>query len=146
MGPRSTCAASNEWSLIGPIVELETLEPQHRPSSNEAPVSPGTPGTRRTQRNRLPRFVPSCQFQRAAFETGNILRVGPLRGRICHPFSLAVLPAAIPDTPRCDLRIGLSLKQADALMMPPVYLPIASSLEGQPVLYETRFARSACRL
>jgi hypothetical protein len=27
---------------------------------------------------------------RAAFEIGIILRVGPLRGRICHPFSLAV--------------------------------------------------------
>ena len=27
---------------------------------------------RRMQRNRLPRLVPSCQFQRAAFETGKI--------------------------------------------------------------------------
>ena len=58
-----------------------------------------------------------------------------------------VLPSAIPDAPvGSDLRIGLSLKQADALMGPPVYLPIASSLEGQPVLYETRFARRECRL
>jgi hypothetical protein len=28
---------------------------------------------------------------RAAFEIGIILRIGPLRGRICHPFSLAVV-------------------------------------------------------
>jgi hypothetical protein len=52
--------------------------------------------------------VPSCQFQRAAFKTGNILRVGPLRGRICHSFSLAVAHlnlksgrmATLPHNPR----------------------------------------------
>jgi hypothetical protein len=61
-----------------------------------------------------------------------------------RPFAL---PAAIPDAHvGSGLRIGLSPKQAEALMGPPVYLPIASSLEGQPVLYETRFARSECRL
>ena len=58
-----------------------------------------------------------------------------------------VLPAAVPDAPvGSDLRIGLSPKKADALLGPPVYLPIASSLEGEPVLYETRFTGSGCRV
>jgi hypothetical protein len=58
-----------------------------------------------------------------------------------------VLPAAIPDASvGSDLRIGLSPKQADALLGPPVYLPIASALEGEPVLYETRFTRGGCHV
>jgi hypothetical protein len=56
-----------------------------------------------------------------------------------------VLPPAIPDpSVGSELRIGLSPKQADALLGPPVYLPIASALEGEPVLYETRFTGSGC--
>jgi hypothetical protein len=58
-----------------------------------------------------------------------------------------VLPAAIPDASvGSDLRIGLSPKQADALLGPPVYLPIASTLEGEPVLHETRFTHSGCHV
>ena len=58
-----------------------------------------------------------------------------------------VLPAAIPDASvGSDLRIGLSPKQADALLGPPVYLPVPSALEGEPVLYETRFTGSGCRV
>jgi putative flavoprotein involved in K+ transport len=61
-----------------------------------------------------------------------------------RPFAL---PAAIPDASvGSDLRIGLSPKQVDALLGPPVYLPIASALEGVPVLYETRFTQSGCRV
>jgi hypothetical protein len=51
----------------------------------------------------------------------------------------------IPDTSvGTDLRIGLSPKQAESLLGPKVYLPISSALEGQPVLYETRFTRGRC--
>jgi hypothetical protein len=40
-----------------------------------------------------------------------------------------------------DLRIGLSPKQVESLVGPTVYTPITSTLEGQPVLYATRFTR-----
>jgi hypothetical protein len=55
------------------------------------------------------------------------------------------LPVAVPDTSvGSDLRIGLSPKQVESLLGPTVYLPITSALEGQPVLYESRFTRSGC--
>jgi hypothetical protein len=55
------------------------------------------------------------------------------------------LPSAISDgLVGNDLRIGLSPKQADLLLGPPVFLPIAAALEGQPVRYETRFSRNGC--
>ena len=61
-----------------------------------------------------------------------------------RPFTL---PTAIPDVSvGTDLRIGLSPKQAESLVGPTVYAPITSTLEGQPVLYETRFTRGGCRL
>jgi hypothetical protein len=55
------------------------------------------------------------------------------------------LPYPIPDgVVGNDLRIGLSPKQAASLLGPPVFLPIESALEGQPVRYETRFSRNGC--
>jgi hypothetical protein len=57
------------------------------------------------------------------------------------------LPIAIPDAAAGgDLRIGMSPKQADGLLGPPVYLPTTSVLEGLPVLNETRFIRNGCRV
>ena len=57
------------------------------------------------------------------------------------------LPTAVPDSfVGTDLSVGLSPKQADALLGPPVYLPTASALEGEPALYETRFTGSGCRV
>jgi hypothetical protein len=45
-----------------------------------------------------------------------------------------MLPVAVPDTSvGTDLRIGLSPKQAESLLGPTVYLPINSTLEGQPL-------------
>ena len=56
-----------------------------------------------------------------------------------------VLPSAVPDASvGTDLRIGSSPKQADALLGPIVFLPITSALEGQRVLYETRFTQAGC--
>ena len=56
-----------------------------------------------------------------------------------------MLPTAILDASvGTDLRIGLSPKQADSLLGPTVFLPITSTLEGQPVRYETRFSRNGC--
>jgi len=56
-----------------------------------------------------------------------------------------LLPTAIPDASAGnDLRIGMSPKQAESLLGPTVYLPITSALEGQPVIYESRFTRSGC--
>ena len=58
-----------------------------------------------------------------------------------------VLPTAIPDASvGGDLRIGMSPKQADGLLGFPVYLPTTSTLEGLPVLNETRFIRGGCRV
>lgn len=54
-----------------------------------------------------------------------------------------VLPTAIPDASvGGDLRIGMSPKQVDELLGQRVYLPITSTLEGLPVLNETRLARN----
>jgi hypothetical protein len=59
-----------------------------------------------------------------------------------RPFAL---PTAIPDASvGTDLRIGLSPKQADSLLGPTLFLPITSTLEGQPVRYESRFNRNGC--
>jgi hypothetical protein len=59
-----------------------------------------------------------------------------------RPFAL---PTPIPDASvGTDLRIGLSPKQADSLLGPTVFLPITSTLEGQPVRYESRFSRNGC--
>jgi hypothetical protein len=59
-----------------------------------------------------------------------------------RPFAL---PTAIADASvGTDLHIGLTPKQADSLLGPTVYLPITSTLEGQPLRYETRFSRNGC--
>jgi hypothetical protein len=67
---------------------------------------------------------------------------GSTKASVIRPFAL---PTAIPDASEgTDLRIGLSPKRADSLLGPTVFLPITSTLEGQPVRYETRFSRNGC--
>jgi hypothetical protein len=69
---------------------------------------------------------------------------GSTKVPVIRPFAL---PTAIPDASvGTDLRIGLSPKQADSLLGPTMFLPITSTLEGQPVRYETRFSRNGCRV
>jgi hypothetical protein len=69
---------------------------------------------------------------------------GTTKALSIRPFAL---PTAISDASvGTDLRIGLSPKQVDSVLGPTVYLPITSTLEGQPVRYETRFSRNGCGL